>query len=523
MVSTESELKSFILLSISNRQELLPNNKKLKKIFFYLVLGKFRHGSGFLNKNRLFIWANHLLEDDFKLFELIKTINEFSKKNKIQLSIKNYLNQNKLQRIIGFSATVLFATLDFANDKIIKTPVSERSVHERIIPNQTSSDAEVDALGITVDLDSQTNSQIILVKNPSKNPNLPRKASSPKSTGGSSSFANAFTQPNLPKKGGNINPSINPPAFRTPPKPANKGDQQARNVNKNNKDSSTSETKPVNNQNAKSGQKRSASSSNRRKNTKKLSGEVANANSFVKPGNDKGLPDNSNSNSCPDEFENHSIENKENKNSKPKITHGGQESKKVKKNKRRDSGELTKEEVKQSYNEFYRSMKEAGYDVTNLTEQRFYELARNTQTGKFDEKSLKETIGGLKAEVSKNIFTKLRRPENLKVDLDFQAELISSGKTVFIDHKQMEDFTVLAEKKSINVSNFPDHQTVAYNMGKKSMLQKKKFIGLENGPKSPNDTIHLVNFGGIQNLTEIPELIESFLKGAGQSEGILFI
>jgi len=39
----------------------------------------------------------------------------------------------------------------------------------------------------------------------------------------------------------------------------------------------------------------------------------------------------------------------------------------------------------------------------------------------------------------------LRRPDNLKVKLDFMAERLGSGETIFIDHKGMIDFGSLVE------------------------------------------------------------------------------
>ena len=50
----------------------------------------------------------------------------------------------------------------------------------------------------------------------------------------------------------------------------------------------------------------------------------------------------------------------------------------------------------------------------------------------------------------------LRRPDNPKVDLDFVAERVSSGETIFMDHKGMIDFGSLSDK-GIDISGFPSH------------------------------------------------------------------
>ena len=60
------------------------------------------------------------------------------------------------------------------------------------------------------------------------------------------------------------------------------------------------------------------------------------------------------------------------------------------------------------------------------------------------------------------------------MDLDFVAQSTNSGKTIFIDHKQMIDFQALADTKGINVKHFPSHESVAFNMGKDSVKHKKK-------------------------------------------------
>ena len=62
----------------------------------------------------------------------------------------------------------------------------------------------------------------------------------------------------------------------------------------------------------------------------------------------------------------------------------------------------------------------------------------------------------------------MRRPDNPKVDLDFVADRIDSGETIFIDHKGMIHFEGLLSK-GINVFCFPSHESVALNMEKDSV------------------------------------------------------
>lgn len=168
-------------------------------------------------------------------------------------------------------------------------------------------------------------------------------------------------------------------------------------------------------------------------------------------------------------------------------------------------------------------MNKKGYEV-NISEDRFIELSTNPQTGEFDEKSIFETEGGLELE-AKGMVNNLRRPENPKVDLDFVAERAGSGETIFIDHKGMIDFGSLSDK-GIDISGFPSHESVAFNMGKDSVDQKGKLIGIDQGLASMAEVVHLYNFENIPNRTQTPLLLQAVLNGAEQAaytDGIIFL
>ena len=67
---------------------------------------------------------------------------------------------------------------------------------------------------------------------------------------------------------------------------------------------------------------------------------------------------------------------------------------------------------------------------------------------------------------TKGIVNNSSRPDNPKVDLDFKAERVGLGETIFIDHKKMVDFGSLSDK-GIDISGFPSH-----------LYQEKGFGGL---------------------------------------------
>jgi len=196
---------------------------------------------------------------------------------------------------------------------------------------------------------------------------------------------------------------------------------------------------------------------------------------------------------------------------------------KNKKKKKKNSRQVSQKRVIKAYQDFLLKMNKKGYEV-NIFEDIFLELSTNSQTGKFDEKSIFEAEGGLELE-AKGIVNNLRRPDNPKVDLDFVAKRADFEETIFIDHKRMIDFRSLSDK-GIDISGFPSHESVAFNMGKDSVDQKGKFIGTNQSPASMAEVVHLYNFKNIRNRTEIPVLMQAVLNGAEQAaymNGIIFL
>jgi hypothetical protein len=63
-------------------------------------------------------------------------------------------------------------------------------------------------------------------------------------------------------------------------------------------------------------------------------------------------------------------------------------------------------------------------------------------------------------------------------------------------------------------------------MGKDSVDQKGKFIGMDQGPASMEEVVHLYNFDKIRNSLEKPSLVSAVLNGAedaGCGDNIAFI
>ncbi len=139
--------------------------------------------------------------------------------------------------------------------------------------------------------------------------------------------------------------------------------------------------------------------------------------------------------------------------------------------------------MEEEYTMFMEDTSQKGYEL-ECSQERFNELSTNPQTGSPDQKSLIEAKGGLQGE-AQGIYQNIRQPSNKAVDLDFEID--SSKGYTHVDFKTPIDFQDLADKKGIDVSNFPSLETVAYNMGKKIPPQKDEFCGLTGGPKSPDN------------------------------------
>ena len=122
------------------------------------------------------------------------------------------------------------------------------------------------------------------------------------------------------------------------------------------------------------------------------------------------------------------------------------------------------------------------------------------------------------------MYKNLSRPDNPDVRLDFEATDIKTGKRIFVDHKGMIDFGSLSDK-GIDISDYPSHESVTFNMGKDSVKQKGTFIDMDQGPVSIEEVVHLYNFENIRNRTETPLLMQAVLNGAEQAgymDGIIF-
>jgi len=184
-------------------------------------------------------------------------------------------------------------------------------------------------------------------------------------------------------------------------------------------------------------------------------------------------------------------------------------SKKKSKKRSKNCNSVSKERVLKAHDEFIKKIKDKNL-LYKVSKERFCDLYINLQTVYFDEKSIFEVQGGLQLE-AQGLISNLRRIKSSNAELDFKCELVKTQKTIFLDHKGMIDFNQLAIGKNADVSNFPTHESVAFNMGKSSIAQKERFLSFENGPNSTLEVFHVYNFDKMLNSIEKPYLVKAVM------------
>jgi hypothetical protein len=101
------------------------------------------------------------------------------------------------------------------------------------------------------------------------------------------------------------------------------------------------------------------------------------------------------------------------------------------------------------------------------------------------------------------------------VDIDFKIK----GPTPYthLDLKHSVGTRILLKQNSPYTL-----QEMAQNMGRSVMKQKQRFCGLDQGPKSSKNVLHIIDLCYVPSHEK--QIVKNFcLKGAGCSEGILFI
>ncbi len=162
------------------------------------------------------------------------------------------------------------------------------------------------------------------------------------------------------------------------------------------------------------------------------------------------------------------------------------------------------------------------FDTTNYDQEKFLELGVDLNAKKtvFHKTTVDEARSALHAEMEGHIENPQRLDQSFtkSVDLDFKVD----GPYPFthVDIKHPVGSEILQKQNSPM-----DLETMAYKMGGKLVDQKNRFCNLEQGPKTSENVLHIVDLAYVPSHEK--EIIKEYcLKGAEDadgSEGILFL
>ena len=179
-------------------------------------------------------------------------------------------------------------------------------------------------------------------------------------------------------------------------------------------------------------------------------------------------------------------------------------------------------EYSEFQNKYYSESLPKRFDTNNYLTEEFKELAQDPRSSgnKFSRVSIDEARTIVQAKLEKLIIEPARPDmETAKcVDLDF----IVQGPTPFthIDVKNPVGSKIL--KKQGQTISLED---MSYRIGQKIVAQKQRFVGLENGPLSPENVGHIVDLSYVP-LSEKAIVKQNILQGAldkGSDTGIIFL
>jgi hypothetical protein len=162
------------------------------------------------------------------------------------------------------------------------------------------------------------------------------------------------------------------------------------------------------------------------------------------------------------------------------------------------------------------------FDTNQCSAKKFKDLAKDSRSNivKYDRVSIDEARAVIQAELQ-NVVIEPTRPSKLearRVDLDYKVK--GPGLLTHVDIKHPVGSDILIKQgQTISVED------MAYKMGQKIVQQKHRFVGLENGPVSPQNVGHIVDLCYVPN-NEKTIVQQNILNGAryqGSDTGIIFV
>ena len=159
------------------------------------------------------------------------------------------------------------------------------------------------------------------------------------------------------------------------------------------------------------------------------------------------------------------------------------------------------------------------FDTKQYDQERFKGLAKDPKANQevFHKTTVDETRTAIHAEMEGIVENprRIEQPISKSLDLDFKVD--GPAPYTHMDAKHPVGSEILLKQNSPYTL-----QEMAHNMGKSIRKQKERFCGLEQGPKSSENVLHIVDLAYIPSHEK--EIVKEYcLKGAGSSEGIQFL
>lgn len=159
------------------------------------------------------------------------------------------------------------------------------------------------------------------------------------------------------------------------------------------------------------------------------------------------------------------------------------------------------------------------FDTKNYDREKFKELAKDPRANKevFHKTTCDEARTALQSGMEGIVDNsqRIEKPICKSVDLDFKVD----GPALYthMDVKHPVGSEILRKQNSPYTL-----QEMANNMGGSIVKQKERFCGLQQGPESSENVLHIIDLAYVSSHEK--EIVKEYcLKGAGSSEGIKFL
>ena len=161
------------------------------------------------------------------------------------------------------------------------------------------------------------------------------------------------------------------------------------------------------------------------------------------------------------------------------------------------------------------------FDTTDYDRVKFLELAKDPNAKKpiFHKKTVDEARAAVQSEMERHIENpqRLEPPFSKSVDLDCAVD--GPLPYTHVDFKHPVGSEILEKQQSSD-----NLETMAYNIGKKSVKQKEAFCGLKQGPETSENVLHVVDLAYVPSHEK--DICKDYCgKGSedsGDFEGTLF-